>query len=61
MEAHSYVIDLKQFFLNSQIRTLNATLEPSPEWRESATSSEHGDLDEQTVQDVLLKRMCHVI
>lgn len=57
MPKPSSVVDVKQFFLHTQIRTLNATLELSPQWLESAPSSEHSDLDEKTVQDVFQKRM----
>ena len=49
------VIDLKKSFLSTQVRTLNAPLEPSHDWRENAPVPEEGALKDKTVQEVLQK------
>lgn len=55
MAAPPSVIDIKRSFLNTQIRTLNAPLEPSHDWREHAPHREEGDLKDRIVQEVLQK------
>lgn len=55
MAAPLSVIDLKKSFLGMQIRTLNAPLQPSRDWRENAPVSEEGELKERVVQEVLQK------
>ena len=50
------VIALKTSFLNSQVRILNASLEPSRNWRNHGRTPAEGDLKERVVQEVLYKR-----
>lgn len=50
------VIALKTSFLNSQIRILNAPLEPSRNWRDHGPAPQDGDLKERVVQEILHKR-----
>ena len=51
------VIDLKKSFLYTQVRALNAPLEPSRDWRENAPIPEEGELKDRVVQEVLYKCM----
>lgn len=55
MAAQVSILDLKKSFLNSQIRILNATLEPSPDWSLDAPA-EHGELNDRLVKIILQKR-----
>ena len=51
------VIDLKKSFLSTQVRTLNAPLAPSNDWRENGPIPEEGELKDKLVQEVLQKCM----
>ncbi|KAI4126824.1 MAG: hypothetical protein LQ347_004824 [Umbilicaria vellea] len=55
MAAPDTVIALKTSFLNSQVRILNAPLEPSRNWRDHGYAPPEGDLKERVVQGVLHK------
>lgn len=49
---------LKRSFLSSQVRILNAPLEPAEDWREGNAATmdeERGDLSEKVVEEVLRK------
>lgn len=55
MTTADTVIALKTSFLNSQVRILNAPLEPSRNWRNHGPAPPEGDLKERVVQEVLHK------
>ena len=46
---------LKRTFLNSQVRILNAPLEPPDDWRGARPRNEREALDEEVVGDVMQK------
>lgn len=49
------IIDLKQIFLNNQIRILSTPLAPSQGWHDNAPIPEQGVLKDKTVQDAIRK------
>lgn len=55
MATQLSILDLKKAFLATQIRILNTTLEPPPNWS-SNTLANHAELDERIVNHVLYKR-----
>lgn len=55
MAAPLSIIDLKKSFLSTQIRKLNAPLEPSHDWREIVPVPEEGGLKDRIVPEVLQK------
>ncbi len=55
MAAPPSIIDLKKSFLSTQIRTLNAPLEPPRDWRENCPAPDEGELKDKVVREVLQK------
>ena len=61
MAAPPPIIDLKKSFLSTQVRSLNAPLEPSSDWRENAPITEEVELKDRIVQDALQKCTIQVL
>ena len=57
MTAPPAVIEFKKSFLSTQIRILNATLEPFHDWRENAPFPKEGELKDKVIHEVLQKCM----
>ncbi|KAI9767782.1 MAG: hypothetical protein M1840_005463 [Geoglossum simile] len=55
MSLEDTVINLKKRFIASQVRLLNGALRPSRDWQENAPRTEHGDLSERIVGEVLYR------
>ena len=60
MAVQPSLIDIKKSFLGTQVRTLNAPLEPSRDWRDNASIPEEGELKDRLIQEVLQKRMLRI-
>lgn len=56
MDAYS-ITSSKQRFLRTQVRLLSAPLAHSDDWHDHAPVSEHGELSEKVVREVLRKGM----
>lgn len=55
MDNSRTILEHKEAFLQTQIRALTAGLEPAEDWRDYGKESDHGDLRDKVVGDVLTK------